>query len=369
MRTRHPLIIALCSLIPLVASAAEPNATVARNVIIVTIDGLRWQEVMGGYDPALNTKDGGGVGSPAALERLWRKTSAEEARQMLMPFFWQTVATKGQVFGDRGLKNVGHVTNPYRFSYPGYSELFCGFADPRIDSNKAIPNPNVTVFEWLNRQPGFEGKVAVYGAWDVVKAIVNNQRSGIRAVAGWDPIAPVAGASLSETEKLVNELLATSTRQWADEPPDALIAQAALDHFVRQKPRVFWVSLGEPDEWAHGRRYDLYLESTRRCDEFVKKLWETAQAMPEYAGNTALIITTDHGRGVTPADWTSHGARVVGAEGWWAGVMGPGIAAKGVAGEGEVVQSQIAATVAALIGQDWLAAEKRAAESLVKLGK
>ena len=45
-------------------------------------------------------------------------------------------------------------------------------------------------------------------------------------------------------------------------------------------------------------------------------------------------------------------------------MMGPGVAAKGVAGEGEVVQSQIAATLAALIGEDWSAQEKRAAAPL-----
>lgn len=40
------------------------------------------------------------------------------------------------------------------FSYPDYNEMSTGVADPRLDSNGYGPNPNVTVFEWLNKRPG-----------------------------------------------------------------------------------------------------------------------------------------------------------------------------------------------------------------------
>ncbi|HYE18760.1 MAG TPA: alkaline phosphatase family protein [Tepidisphaeraceae bacterium] len=356
---RTPLL-ALAFLLSLPTLAAPP----ARNVILVTLDGVRWQEVFGGYDPLLNTKEAGGVPSPATLDKLYKRPSAEEARSTLMPFLWEIVAKRGQLFGDRGLKNVAKVRNPLRFSYPGYAELVCGFVDPRIDSNKPTPNPNVTVLEWLNRRPGFEGKIAVYGAWDVIGPVVNPQRSGVHTTTGWNPITPPPGHDLSEKQRWINHLLATTTRQWAEEAPDALVAEAALEHLVRHKPRVLWLSLGEPDEWAHARRYDLYLQTTRRCDHAVRRLWETAQQMPEYANQTTLIITTDHGRGHTPADWTSHGAKVPGADGWWAAIMGPGIPAKGVRAEGEAWQSQIAATLAATLGEDWCKEEKRAADPL-----
>jgi hypothetical protein len=42
-------------------------------------------------------------------------------------------------------------------SYPGYNEVLTGFYDPRIDSNDKKLNPNITVFEWLHRKPGFGG--------------------------------------------------------------------------------------------------------------------------------------------------------------------------------------------------------------------
>ncbi|HEY7116784.1 MAG TPA: alkaline phosphatase family protein [Tepidisphaeraceae bacterium] len=363
----HPwILIVLLGLVAGGCTATSPShrAGTADNLIIVTLDGFRWQEVFGGLDSTLNTKQAGGVADPKGLKEEFARDSVEHSRAAILPFFWDVVAKEGQVFGDRSLKNVAHVTNPFRFSYPGYSEMLCGYADPKVDSNDYPPNPNVTVLEWLNHRPGFESKVVAYGAWNRLGPIINSGRSGVPAIAGWDPIRPFHGASLTEREKVLNDLLARTTRLWPDEPPDSIVEGAALDAFIRHKPRVFYVMLGETDEWAHGRRYDLYLESAKRSDEFIKRLWETAQSMPQYAGRTALVITTDHGRGSTPKDWTDHGEKVPGADGWWAAMMGPGVEARGVIGEGEETQRQIAATLAALLGQDYRAAQPRAATAL-----
>jgi hypothetical protein len=355
------------------AAIAETHATAdtGPKVILVTLDGMRWQEMFGGFDPLYATKEAGGVGSKATLERITKafaRESAEESRAAIMPFFWGVVAQQGQVFGDRGVKNVGRVTNPYKFSYPGYNELLCGYPDPRINSNEFPPNPNVTVLEWLNGRPGFAGKVAAYGAWTRIHEIVNEKRAGFPIVAGWRQIPSFAGVPLSEREQVLNALLARTTQLWPDEPPDSFIQEAAIEYLIRHKPRVFYVSLGETDEWAHMRRYDLYLESALRSDAFIKRLWETVQSMPEYAGRTSLVITTDHGRGATPKDWTDHGAKTPGAEGWWAAVLGPQVPAKGVIGEGEETQGQIAATVAALVGEDYRAAVPKAAAGLPVVG-
>ena len=46
-----------------VAARQEPNAA---NVLVVTLDGMRWQEVFGGLASELLTKEAGGVTEPAA---------------------------------------------------------------------------------------------------------------------------------------------------------------------------------------------------------------------------------------------------------------------------------------------------------------
>jgi hypothetical protein len=119
----------------------------------VTLDGVRWQEVFGGAALELMTRPHGGVVDSASLaERFWRETT-EARRAALLPFLWQTIAIRGQIFGDSTRGSVARVTNGLRCSYPGYNELLAGAGDPRIASNDTVPNPNVTVLEWLNRLP------------------------------------------------------------------------------------------------------------------------------------------------------------------------------------------------------------------------
>ena len=134
--------------------------------------------------------------------------------------------------------------------------------------------------------------------------------------------------------------------------------------FLKHRPRVLYVMLGETDEWAHGRRYDLYLDAAWRNDRFVQRLWETAQSLPEYSGKTALLVTTDHGRGSTRANWTGHGEKVPESDQIWMAVMGPGVPASGVQLNVMVTQSQVAATIAMLLGEDYNAAQPKAAAPL-----
>jgi len=87
--------------------------------------------------------------------------------------------------------------------------------------------------------------------------------------------------------------------------------------------------------------------------------------MPEYRDRTTFIITTDHGRGGGDK-WTDHGKDVDGAEQVWIGMVGPGAPKLGeVKGGAPVTQSQIAATIASLVGQDYSKSEPRAAPPLV----
>jgi hypothetical protein len=127
---------------------------------------------------------------------------------------------------------------------------------------------------------------------------------------------------------------------------------------------VLYIMLGETDEWAHMRRYDAYLDAAHNADRFLRKLWETAQSIPAYAGKTSLVITTDHGRGGTLGDWPNHGPDVAGAENIWIAAMGPAVPPAGVRENVEVIQAQVAATIALLAGEDYHAAVARSAPAL-----
>jgi hypothetical protein len=84
--------------------------------------------------------------------------------------------------------------------------------------------------------------------------------------------------------------------------------------------------------------------------------------MPEYRGRTTFIITTDHGRGDGRTTWRDHGRKVPESEQIWLAVIGPDTPPLGARHDAPVVtQSQVPATLAALLGEDWRKAEPRAA--------
>jgi hypothetical protein len=343
---------------PTTASSQRQPRT--QNVILVVTDGFRWQEMFGGADSLLMFGDPRVVGEDTAgiRRRFWRATPSER-RQVLLPFLWGTVAREGQVFGNLTAGSSAAVTNGLKFSYPGYHEMLAGFADPRIDRNDYGLNPNTTVFEWLNRQPAFSGRVAAFATWDVFAAIFARQRSGVLVHAGWEP--PYASPR-SASDSVMNRLYATTFRLWGDNAWDSFAHAIAMRHLATQRPRVMFIGYGETDEWAHSGRYDRYLAAARTVDQYLADIWSAVQANPDSRGRTTMIVTTDHGRGRTITDWTSHGRDVVGAEEMWIAVIGPDTPALGERRHvPAVTQAQIAATIAALLGLDYRRDVPRAA--------
>ena len=327
---------------------AEDSGRGTRNVILITTDGLRWQDLFRGADELLLNKDNGGVENVAALRAAYWRETPEARREALMPFFWTTIAQKGQIFGNADRNSRAHVTNGHNFSYPGYNELFTGAADPRVDSNDKKPNPNVSVFEWLNLQPAFAGKVAAVGSWDLYPYILNVDRSKLPVNAGWQLIA---GPDLGERTVLLNRQMTQTERDWSNSRNDVFTTEVAFESLHQSTPRVFYVGLGDTDEYAHMGRYDQYLHAAHQVDAFLKNLWEAIQAHPQYKDSTTLIVTTDHGRGDPPKGWRDHGAKVAGSEAIWMAVIGPDTKPLGERSDiPAVTQSQIAATMAHLLG-------------------
>lgn len=349
-----------CITLILAAATLQPGRAQApaRNVVVISVDGLRWQEMFGGADRDYFKKERDGA--PGAAEKRFWKPTPEERRTTLLPFVWSTIAAKGQIFGDPAKKSRSSLTNGLWFSYPGYNEMLSGVADPRIDSNDKVPNPNVTVLEWLNTRPGFQGRVAAFGSWDVLPFIVNTERSKIPVGSGFKPVP----APKTEREHDVNTLALDLPSHFSYGPVDAPFVYAALETLRTSKPRVLYILLGETDEWAHQGRYDLYLDAAYRTDGFIRRVWDTLQSLPDYRNNTTLLVTTDHGRGATTADWGSHGQKVPAAESTWILALGPGVPALGVRESTNVTTSQFAATIAAVVGEDFRRASPKAAPAL-----
>lgn len=343
------------------ADDPKPAKLKTENVVLVMLDGLRWEDVYTGADEALLDKTRGGVANVAEVKkRFWRDTP-EERRTALMPFFWGTVAKDGQAHGNKLKKSVGRVTNTYNVSYPGYNEVLCGFVDPIISTNARYHNRNETVLEWLHKKPEFEGKVAAFTSWYLFPYIINDKRSGIPVNAGY---MPLAGVPDSPDVRLFNKLTAETPLGGEETRYDAFTFHAAITYLKAKKPRVLFVSFDETDEQGHAGRYDRILHGAHKNDAFLKELWETLQALPEYKGKTTLIVTTDHGRGGAPVEWKDHGPKVAGAEFFWFAILGPDTPALGEVKDAEFTQTQVAATLAAALGHDYAAAVPKAGKPI-----
>ena len=345
-------LIALCCFVFLAGAHAAPLKT--QNVFLIISDGFRWQEVFNGAEADLLTKENGGVKDTNALRAQFWRESPEARREALLPFFWTGIAKHGQIFGNQNKGSMVTVTNGKKFSYPGYNEILTGAGDPRVDSNDKKPNANVTVFEWLNGRSGLRDRVAVFGTWDVFPYIFNIQRCRL-------PIWPVWESKFGPFEipapQYVADLLRDTTPMWDGVTYDSFLFHAATDYLKHKQPRLVFVGFGETDEWAHAGRYDHYLTAAHHMDDFVRRLWEQVQSMPQYRAKTTFIVTADHGRGGGPVDWKNHGEKVAGAEADWIAVIGPDTPPAGERTQTEPhTQGQIAASIAALLGEDFQAA-------------
>ncbi|MBS0375376.1 MAG: alkaline phosphatase family protein [Proteobacteria bacterium] len=332
------------------AHAAPPSA---RNVVLVVCDGLRWQEVFQGADPVLLAdRSRPGSWTPAAmLEARFGGASAEVRRARLMPFLWGTVARDGQVLGNPARGSRVSVANHAWVSYPGYSEMLTGNADPAIDRNEFGPNPHATVFEWLNADPAFRGQVAVFGTWSVLRDVFGAGRSRLPLRVG--PTA-VDHDDRSPEGRAFADLDRTTTSLYGSNVADGFLHLAVRRALERSRPRVLFVGYGDADLWAHMGRYDLVLETLQHFDAFVADLWRTLQSRPEYRGTTTLLLTADHGRGSGALDWREHGAGVPGSGEIWLAALGAGVPALGERRDTPpIVQGQVAASIAALLGRHY----------------
>ena len=197
-----------------------------QKIVLITLDGFRWQELFTGADPLL-VANGEYVHDTTALKSGFWRNSPEERREALMPFFWKEVVNIGQIHGNRILDSKVDLTNTMWFSYPGYNEILTGYADDsRIDSNDKIDNPNTTILEIADKDPRYKGKVAAFGSWDVFPFIVNEKRSGVPVNAGFEE---ASGDRLTEREKFLNELQWQIPSPWGSVRLDAFTHHYALE--------------------------------------------------------------------------------------------------------------------------------------------
>ena len=303
----------------------DPAPNPQNKIFIITLDGLRWEEVFQGADPDF-INDADLTDTTIARPMYWA-AGVEERRKKLMPFFWSVIGRQGQLFGNRKYKNKVNVSNPYSLSYPGYSELLTGEVDFSIWSNDKKANRNGNILEELNATPAYRGKVAAFTSWNLFPYILDKKENKNSFVLN-SGSQKIEGKQLSAAQSFIN----TMQGHMHDESEtryDELTYIACKEYIIKHKPSVVLLSFSGTDNAGHSNRYDEYLQEANNADRMIGELWRMIQAMPEYAGQTTFLITTDHGRGKKKSNWADHGMLVAGSSQTWYALLGHTVTAHG----------------------------------------
>ena len=325
-----------------------------QNVILVTWDGYRWQEVFKGAEKKLiNSKKL--VKNVDSLKKNYWADDEVTRREKVTPFIWNTMAKQGSIIGVRKHGSKMKLTNPMRFSYPGYNEIFSGYGDPKVNSNDFPDNPNLTIFDLLNSDAQFKNRIAAAATWDAFPRIINSKRNGIPVFVnikdsagicrsgpvwyqGWDTKCPAS-----------NGFILT----------DSLTYHFAKEYIAKNHPRFMFIGFDETDHFGHEGKYDSYLHSANQLDGYLQDLWDFLQADPQYKDNTTLILTCDHGRGKAGTQmWRHHGKLVLPADKIWMAAVGTGVKNEGIVKKGKFYQKQIGPTIAKLFGKQFYEGKK-----------
>lgn len=325
------------------------NANKTKNVFIITTDGFRWQEVFTGADPILISSPKYTRDTSLSKDMYWDEL-AEVRRKKLMPFFWNVIAKKGQLYGNRLLRNKVNMKNIYKISYAGYNEILTGHQDLKFIPNTPVDNQNINILEYLNQQPAYSGKVAAFTSWNIFPFILNERRSKLPVNSGYENLQE---DSIENTNTLIN-MVQNSVAVKKHTRYDMLTYLSAKEYIQSKHPKVLFLGLGETDESAHGSRYDAYLQEATMVDKMISDLWYYVQTNPYYKDNTTFIITTDHGRGSKTNSWNTHNPFTKGSGETWMAIIGPDITQPGeMILDQQLYGNQLAVTVAELLGEEF----------------
>jgi hypothetical protein len=250
-------------------------------VILVTVDGVRWQDFFGAIDDTLDMG---------------------EAR---MPNLRALVRERGAAVGAPGYGRID-ASGPNFVSMPGYTEIFTGKTSPCVTNE--CDRPEVPTF--LDRLASGGAHVAVISSWERIGLAASRKANAFFVSAGRDELdtsAPWPGSGAYR--------------------PDERTCARALEYLRAEHPDVLVVGLGDPDEYAHHGDRGGYLRALERVDSFIASLETELSKMGERGRETSLFVTTDHGRS---DGFRDHGGAFPESSRVWLAAKGPRVASRGL---------------------------------------
>jgi hypothetical protein len=313
-----------------------------KTIVMIVIDGARWQEIYGGTDRTLARIH--------ALSPSWILSARE-----LVPALHDLIEKGGAALGapEHGAEIA--ASGPAFKSVPGYIEIFSGRPSVDCPNNRCRWSGESNLLDQIaERSERGPADVAVFASWPGMLNAVGTGEAAPQALVsagrrGGQHLEPL----LDDTESArLHDRGARSDGYPGEDDyrPDRHTAELALDHLRRHRPRFLFLSLGDADAFGHANMYRRYLESLRESDKVVG---EAARILAEFrAGGwpSTLLVTTDHGRDKRCRE---HGRKYPESARAWLIASGTGIVDHGYVSAPRARKlADIAPTVRALFGLD-----------------
>ncbi len=302
-----------------------PALSPAGTVVIVTLDGVRWQDVFLGLDKRH---------LPAQSER----TDVD------IPNLRALMTEQGAALGAPGSMPFS-VSGPSFVSLPGYTQLFTGRADVPCTTNACERTVTPTLVDAVGQRFGREQAVVLSSWPDIERAAVAQSDNAIVSAGrhGGAGRHVLQELGLADTTALGEQSEAAPGT--GDYRPDELTRALALRVLERQRPRLLYVGLGDTDEHAHHNDYEGYLQALEQFDVWLGEAMAMSERLATRGHPVTFFITTDHGRN---DDFANHGGKSEAGRTW---LIAGGYGIRGTAPSEELrYLSDLGPTAAYLLG-------------------
>ncbi|WP_412757617.1 sulfatase-like hydrolase/transferase [Legionella bozemanae] len=262
-----------------------PTSANIRQVIYITWDGVRWQDVY--------------------------------QTHQYFPKFWQKHASKFIFYGDPA-SNTPMYTASVPISLPSYQSQMAGAVQPCTGNECGRIKVETLPEAIIHKLHLSKKKVATFSSWPEIGYAVEHvpgttfSNNGNELVYDPDSLKP---------DDVMNEL---NQKQRDDHPDgkdryDRYTFAQAWHYFVTYEPLFLWISLDNSDGTAHANDLEGYHKALAYYDDVLDKILTYLQTKG-IDKQTLVIVTTDHGRG-DGKNWVHHGPKYPESRKIWAFVM------------------------------------------------
>lgn len=287
------------------------------NLVLVTIDGLRWTDVLNGADPNMINSPHWVLDSHQVERDFWREDK-QARRERLLPFVWTKMVSSGVLIGRRSDLKRDPMTEQCARNDDFYQGLFLDAQSPTLWTQAPREN-RATVLTWLHNT--------------------------------FPPMAALGDPKVTFEHDFFDLEVKKRKSPWPMTGFDSITYRYAKQSLFLKYQKVTYVSFGATDMYLHEGEYGQYLYAARRIDGYIEGLWTLLQVLPQYRNNTILVVVNAHTLRRVSSLVTEKNSD--GYYPLWFAAMGPGVNAAGEIGVNfPMTQTQISEMLLVLLKEN-----------------